>query len=102
MCADATKQRNPGPYVFRIGTGDLNPDKLSQQVNTLVGDPLKCGWSQRMRRNGKLSLAAMIGDGRTRLRCRQARRAIGGLPACRIYRGWNDSPQLLVFPALHE
>jgi hypothetical protein len=44
-----------------------------------------------MRRNGKLSLAAMIGDGRTRLRCRQARRAIGGLPGCRIYRGWNDS-----------
>jgi hypothetical protein len=53
-----------------------------------------------MLRNGKLSLAAMIGDGRT-IALPAARRAIGGLLNAKFI-VVGTITQLLVFPALHE
>ena len=55
-----------------------------------------------VRRNGKLSLAVMIGDSRTRLRCRQAHRAIGEGYLYAEFIVLGRLTQLLVFPALHE
>ena len=68
----------------------IAPNSLTpQHPNRDALGPARHPWP--VRRNGKLSLAVMIGDSRTRLRCRQAHRAIGGLPVCRIYCARTDS-----------